>query len=158
MLKKAIQSIEISQYLKAHIWARNLPGTIAEPFAPGIISTGGWEVEGVFAPDLREFYFTTSADEPFRPMVIGFRMENNVWKKYIEFRRRGEVNLSPDGSRMHMAEGYKDSVGDGWSERKSLGPLFDREDWGIMLLTASAKGTYVFDDYKSKDVDQNLIH
>ena len=128
------------------------PGMVAKPFAPGIISTEGWEVEGVFAPNMKEFYFTTSAEEPFRPMVIGFRQENNVWKKYTEFKRRGEVSLSPDGSRMHMAKGYKDRVGDGWSERKSLGPLFDREDWGIMRLTASAKGTYVFDDYKSNDV------
>ena len=40
----------------------------------------------------------------------------------------------------------------GWSEVKSLGPMFDREDWGIMRLSASAKGTYVFDDYKSSDV------
>ncbi|WP_206539217.1 hypothetical protein [Aquimarina megaterium] len=40
----------------------------------------------------------------------------------------------------------------GWSEVKSLGPMFDREDWGIMRLSASTKGTYVFDDYKSNDV------
>ena len=30
--------------------------------------------------------------------------------------------------------------------------MFDRKDWGIMRLTASAKGTYVFDDFRSKDV------
>ena len=53
---------------------------------------------------------------------------------------------------MHMAKGYKDRIGDGWSERKSLGPMFDRKDWGIMRLSASTKGTYVFDDYKSNDV------
>ncbi|MEO1049368.1 MAG: DUF5050 domain-containing protein [Bacteroidota bacterium] len=128
------------------------PGMVAEPFAPGIISTDGWEVEGVFAPGMKEFYFTTSVDEPFSPMVIGFRMENNVWKKYTEYKRRGETAFSPDGSRMHMAKGYKDRVGDGWSERKSLGPIFDRKDWGIMRLTASSRGTYVFDDYKSNDV------
>lgn len=128
------------------------PGLIAEPFAPGIISTDRWEVEGTFSPDLKEFYFTTSMDEPFRPTVIGFRMNNNKWEKYIEFRRRGEVSFSPDGSRMHMAEGYKDRQGDGWSDRKSLGEMFERDDWGIMRLTASSKGTYVFDDYKSDDV------
>jgi hypothetical protein len=51
-----------------------------------------------------------------------------------------------------MAKGYKDRVGDGWSELKSLGAMFDRKDWGIMRLSASAKGTYVFDDYKSDDL------
>ncbi|GAB4543429.1 MAG: hypothetical protein Tsb0010_19930 [Parvularculaceae bacterium] len=30
--------------------------------------------------------------------------------------------------------------------------MFDRDDWGIMRLTASLYGTYVFDDYKSGDV------
>ncbi len=128
------------------------PGMVAEPFAPGIISKEGWELEGVFAPGMKEFYFTTSKAEPFSPTVIGFRQEGQVWKKYTEFRRRGEIVFSPDGNRMHMAQGYKDRKRDGWTERKSLGPMFDREDWGIMRLSASASGTYVFDDYKSGDV------
>lgn len=128
------------------------PGMVAVPFAPGIISTKGWEVEGVFAPGMKEFYFTTSAGKSYPSVVIGFRMENNIWTKYLEFKRNGEPSFSPDGQRMHMAKGYKDRVGVGWSERKSLGPLFDRDDWGIMRLTASSHGTYVFDDYKSKDV------
>ncbi len=128
------------------------PGLVAEPFAPGIISREGWELEGSFAPGMKEFYYTTNDGEGTRPMVLGFRQENNVWRKYIEFPRKGEVAISPDGMRMHMAKGYKDRVGDGWSKRKSLGPMFDRDDWGIMRLSASSKGTYVFDDYKSKDV------
>lgn len=131
------------------------PGMVAEPFAPGVISKEGWELEGVFAPGMKEFYFTINGSkepEGFKPTVIGFRQENNVWKKFTEFRRRGEIVFSPDGKRMHMAKGYTDRVGDGWSEWKSLGPMFERDDWGIMRLSASAKGTYVFDDYKSGDV------
>lgn len=129
------------------------PGMMAEPFAPGIISKEGWELEGVFAPGMKEFYFTLDRAtdvKKFRPTVIGFRQQNNIWKKYIEFPRRGEIVFSPDGKRMHMAKGYKDRIGDGWSELKSLGPMFDRKDWGIMRLSASAKGSYVFDDYKNK--------
>lgn len=128
------------------------PGMVAEPFAPGIISTEGWELEGVFAPGMKEFYYTTRGGQYDRPTVIGYRQQNNIWKKYIGFTREGEIVFSPDGRRMHMADGYKDRVGEGWSERKSLGPMFEREDWGIMRLSASAKGTYVFDDYKSNDV------
>jgi len=30
--------------------------------------------------------------------------------------------------------------------------MFGREDWGIMRLSASAKDTSVFDDYKNNDV------
>lgn len=129
------------------------PGMLAEPFAPGIISTEGWELEGVFAPGMKEFYFTTNSGKDTPSMVIGFRQKNNVWEKFIELKRKGEIVFSPDGNRMHMAKGYKDRVGDGWSERKSLGPMFDRKDFGIMRLSASTKGTYVFDDYKSNDDD-----
>jgi len=139
--------------LKGSYMGQKPPGMMAEPFAPGIISKDGWELEGVFAPGMKEFYYTINASaDKFKPTVIGFRQQNNVWKKYTEFKRTGEVAFSPDGKRMHMAKGYKDRIGDGWSERKSLGSMFDRKDWGIMRLTASAKGTYVFDDFRSKDV------
>lgn len=128
------------------------PGLIAKPFAPGVISTDGWEVEGAFSADMQEFYFTTSVEDPFSPTVIGFRLEGDVWKKHTEFRRTGELSFSPDGKRMHMAKGYRERLGEGWSERKSLGPMFDRKDWGIMRLTASSARTYVFDDVRSGDV------
>lgn len=140
------------------------PGMVAEPFAPGIISREGWELEGVFAPGMKEFYFTRDLGEytnynanNFRPTVIGFRQENNIWIKYLEFPRQGEIVFSPDGKRMHMAKGYKDRIGDGWSERKSLGPMLDREDWGIMRLSASSKGTYVFDDFKNKVIHISTV-
>ncbi|MFT5677251.1 MAG: hypothetical protein ACI808_003203 [Paraglaciecola sp.] len=135
--------------LKGPYMGQKPPGLMAESFAPGIISKEGWELEGVFAPGMKEFYFTTNRKSA---TVIGFRQQNTVWKKYIEFPRTGEIVFSPDGKRMYMAKGYKDRIGNGWSERKSLGPIFDRKDWGIMRLSASAKGTYVFDDYKSNDI------
>jgi hypothetical protein len=138
--------------LKGPYMGQKTPGLVAEPFAPGIISKGGWELEGVFAPGMKEFYFTKRDSGGKKSIITGFREQNNVWKKYIEIPRRGEVTFSPDGTRMHMAKGYLDRVGDGWSELKKLGPMFDRKDFGIMRLSASAKGTYVFDDYKSSDV------
>jgi len=127
------------------------PGMVAEPFAPGIISTEGWEIEGVFAPGMKEFYFTTSHDEPFLATVIGFRQQDNIWKKYIEFPRKGELAFSPDGTRMHMAKGYKDRMGSSWSERKSIGPSF--EEFKIMRLTVSSQATYVFDEVGLPDGD-----
>jgi len=126
------------------------PGIVAELFAPGIISKKGWDGEAVFAPGMKEFYFTTDGGRK-KKKVIGYRQENNIWTKYIELARTGEIGFSSDGQRMYMAKGYRDRIDDGWSERKSLGPMFDRKDWGIMRLSASAKGTYVFDDYKSND-------
>jgi len=138
--------------LQGPYMGQKVPGKIAEPFAPGIISKGGWELEGVFSPGMNEFYFTTKNGKDTPSIIIGFRQENNIWTKYLELPRRGETVFSPDGKRWHMAKGYKDRIGEGWSKHKSLGPMFDRKDWGIMRLSASAKGTYVFDDAKSNDV------
>ena len=39
-----------------------LPGLTPEAFAPGLVSTGAIELNGVFSPDLREFYFTRVID------------------------------------------------------------------------------------------------
>ena len=136
------------------------PGMVAEPFAPGVISTDGWEVQGAFAPGMKEFYFVLdrgSDDKSFSPMVVGFKQQNNIWQKYLEFPRTGEITFSPDGKRMHMANGYKDRISDGWTERKSLGPLFDRKDFGIMRMSASAQGSYVFDDYISSKMRISML-
>ncbi len=138
--------------LKGPYMGQKTPGLVAEPFAPGIISKDGWELEGVFAPGMKEFYYTTKHGKNTPSVIIGYRQINNVWKKYTQFPRTGETTFSPDGNRMHLAKGYKDRIKDGWSEDKSLGPMFDRKDWRIMRLSASAKGTYVFDDAKSNDV------
>lgn len=126
------------------------PGEIAEPFAPGIISTSGWELEGVFSPNLKEFYYVTRGDNNKGAIVNGFREVNNVWEKYLEFPRNGEVTFSPDGERMHMAKGYKERTKGGWSARKSVGPEIDRSDFGVMRLSASSAGTYVFDDNRGE--------
>ena len=119
------------------------PGLTAEVFAPGIISTDAWELEGVFAPGMREFYFVTDRGAYTKPMVIGFRFEDNKWRKFTEFRRTGEPSISADGSIMYLAKGYRERTPKGWSKVKSLGPLLQRDDWGIMRLTASSRGTYV---------------
>lgn len=137
--------------LEGPLMGQTPPGKVAEVFAPGVISTDKWELEGVFAPGMQEFYYVTA--EGFeRPHILGFRMEDGVWQKFTEFRRTGEPFITSDGQTMHLAKGYRTREGDGWSETKSLGPFFDRPDWGIMRLTASDAGTFVFDDYKTGDM------
>jgi hypothetical protein len=136
------------------------PGMVAEPFAPGIISKDGWELDGVFAPGMKEFYFAldrATDAKGYKPRVVGFRQQNNIWKKYIEFPRTGEIVFSPEGNRMHMAKKYMDRTGDGWSEPKKLGPMFDRKDFGIMRLSVSAKDSYVFDDYMSSKMRISML-
>lgn len=128
------------------------PGLTAEPFAPGIISKGGWELEAVFAPGMKEFYFVTDCGKDNRSTILGFRYEDDTWQQFWQEPRTGEPFITEDGYTMHLAKGYRVRTTKGWSEVKSLGPTFDRDDWGIMRLTASIHGTYVFDDYKSGDL------
>ena len=137
--------------MKGPIWGNSHPGKIAEPFAPGIISTDAWELEAVFAPGMNEFYFVTDRGDYERPTIIGFRLEDNQWHKFIEMPRTGEPFISSDGQTMHLAKGYRERTPFGWSDVIGLGPMFEREDWGIMRLTSSTAGTYVFDDYKNKN-------
>jgi hypothetical protein len=148
----AEQPKEESQILEGPLMGQAPPGKTAEVFAPGVISTDAWELEGVFAPGMDEFYFVTKRNGREQPMIIGFRFEDNVWKKFTEFPRTGEPFITADGQTMHLAKGYRERTESGWSDVKGLGPMFEREDRGIMRLTASTQGTYVFDDYKSGDV------
>ena len=120
------------------------PGLTPEVFDSGILSTEGWDLGSKFAPDMEEFYFTTSRNTPFDPTVIVYRKENNVWKKH-----NFHSALSGDSNILYDEEKYIERTDSGWSKIKSLGPMFEREDWGIMRLSASAKGTYVFDNYKN---------
>jgi hypothetical protein len=119
------------------------PGLTPEVFAPGIVSTKDLEIEGGFAPSMREFYYTRQrkGEEP-KTHVIQYK--NGVWQKPVEERRSGEVFISTDGKTMHLGNKYRERTASGWSEKKSLGPLFEK--FPIMRLTASAAGTYVFDE------------
>lgn len=123
------------------------PGLVAEVFAPGIVSTEGWEVEGVFAPGMKEFYFVKENKDTNQRVTVGYRQIDNHWKQFAELKRTGEVAFAPDGSRLYMAKGFRERVGEEWSEPQSLGPLIDNKAYGIMRLSASSRATYVFDDY-----------
>jgi len=115
------------------------PGLQAEPFIPGIMSQKGWELGGIHDPDMKEFYLTSSIDAPFRPLVVSFRKEDGVWKKYKFYSTGGNILYSKDK--------YIERTDSGWSEIKSLGAPY--QDIRIMRLTASKKGTLVFDEATS---------
>jgi CubicO group peptidase (beta-lactamase class C family) len=66
------------------------PGMVAEPFAHGIISKDGWELECVFARGMKESYYTSNRKSA---TVTGLRQQNNIWKKDTEFRRTGERKI-----------------------------------------------------------------
>ena len=127
------------------------PGLKPEPFAPGIVTTEGWEYCGGFTPDLKEFYYLreigeTKEDKKTEFVVI--QNKDNQWKKTVISLRVGTPFISPDGKIMYLGKRYKERLDNGnWSEIKKLGFPFD--SLPIMRLTASSKGTYFFDEFKS---------
>ncbi|UII79542.1 PD40 domain-containing protein [Flagellimonas sp. CMM7] len=115
------------------------PGMEAEPLELDSISLKGWELGGIHAPNMEEFYLTSTVESPIRPLVISFRKENRVWRKY-EFHATG-------GNTLYSRDKYIERTDTGWSALKSLGEAFDTIP--IMRLTASSKGTLVFDERDS---------
>ena len=128
------------------------PGAIPEVFAPGIVSTEQRDLSGFFSPDMSEFYFTRKELDVNKWSLFVYKNKNNQWHGSKVGNRVGRPIFSPDGSVMHLGKNYRERTDKGWSEIKSLGPMFDRPDWGIMRLSSSAKGTYVLDDARSDDV------
>ncbi len=128
------------------------PGLMAEVFAPGIVSTEHFEACAVFAPDMKAFYYLSDDNKDKKHRLISYQFKDNLWHKSVVGPRVGEPTFSPDGKIMHLGRRYMERIGEEWSEVKSLGPMIDRKDWGIMRLSASAQGTYVFDDANGGDV------
>ena len=128
------------------------PGSTPKAFTPSTPSKEYRDGSGFFTPDMKEFYFTRRFKKDRKWSLVVFKFEKNRWLESIVGPRVGRPIINPDGKTMHLGKNYMKRTKSGWSEVKSLGPMFDREDWYIMRLSASAKGTYVFDDAKSGDV------
>lgn len=128
------------------------PGLTPKVFAPGYVATRHRDFSGSFTPDMKEFYFSRKDVDTNKWWLIRFKLLNGQWEESLMGPRIGRPILAPDGNTMHLGNKYMNRTTSGWSSVKSLGPMFDRKDWGIMRLSASRKGTYVFDDYKNKDV------
>ncbi len=119
------------------------PGLIPELFAPNIIKTEHREAEAAFTPDLKEFYFRRRGGKYKNNTLVVIQYKDNRWTESVVPPRAGEPFISPDGKILYLGNKYRERTNSGWSEVKSLGHMFDREDWVIMRLSASAKGTYV---------------
>lgn len=129
------------------------PGLEAEVFAPGIVSTGRWEYNGVFSPGMEEFYVLKDDAEEQSWLVV-YRNRDGRWDETVLWRRAGTPTFSPDGRIMHLGRGYRERTADGWSEIERLGGAF--EDYRIMRLTSSNAGTYFFDEVGSAEGDGRI--
>jgi predicted alpha/beta superfamily hydrolase len=129
--------VTVSPYL-----GQKPPGATAEVFAPGIVSTGLYELFSAFTPDMKEFYFVRyDADD--KPSMIVLKSQNNHWQESVIGPRVGEPFISPDGNTMHLGKRFMERIGDDWSVVKSLEAPFN--DMRIMRLSTSSIGTYYFD-------------
>ncbi len=124
------------------------PGLTPEIFVPRKETSKEWKLGNANAVDMKEFYFTYTGDNPFEDPVVVYRNEGN----YYRVNKYSFKHNPSDNNILYSRWNYIERTDTGWSKIKSLGPMFDREDWGIMVMSVSSKGTFVFDDYKSNDV------
>jgi amidase len=95
------------------------PGTTAELFAPGIVSTDAVELNSVFSPDGREFFFTRLIDGPdetgeypgtSRSIMHHMVYENGAWSEARPLRLfpdapdawAADMAVSPDGQLLYF--------------------------------------------------------
>jgi len=120
---------------------QRLPGSAPEIFAPGVVSTERDELNSVFTPDGREFYFAVSTGRmKWKFMVM--KQGKEGWDRPQEASFSGrwsdvDLFISPDGRKLYFSsnrplegqgEAKKDfdvwvaeRSGDGWSEPANLG-------------------------------------
>ena len=124
------------------------PGLVPELFIPNKNTSTDWTLGNKDSLNMQEFYFTYTGNSPFEPRVVVYRNEGNYYRanKYSFFENTNNRDI------LYSRWNYIERTDSGWSKVKSLGPMFEREDWGIMSLSISNNGTIVIDDYKNNDV------
>ncbi|PCI63169.1 MAG: hypothetical protein COB37_05525 [Kordiimonadales bacterium] len=125
------------------------PGSTPEIFAPGIVNTEEHrEIEGMFADDMKAFYFVRRGGKYKEHGLAVIEYKNNRWQHSVVKHGESEPSISPDGMTVYFAKTYIERTSTGWSELKSLGAPF--KDIAIMRLSAASSGTYYFDTYTPK--------
>lgn len=135
------------------------PGLTPKTFAPGLISTENWEIDGVFTPDLKEFYLIREIEDNQDQKTMKFlvyKYKKNTWIDSIISPRVGQPTISPDGQKMYLGRNFKERTKNGsWSKLKNLSPLLN--DILIMQLSSSSLGTYVFDSMDEGKIRYSTI-
>jgi len=150
------------------------PGDTPALFAPGIVSTDQRELNSIFTPDGREFYFSVADSAGATVMVM--KWEGGVWTDPapVSFSSgHGEVDpfISPDGSRLffgsrrplHSEEpesGWQiwvvNRLGSGWGEPEPLGGAVNSGERQIYPSVA-ADGTLYFQSIRDGTLGESDI-
>ncbi len=91
--------------LKGKYLGQKKPGLSPELFAPGIVSTEKRELNSVFMPDGREFYFTMQT-APMKWTIMVMKLEKNGWTKPAVTSFSGEYSdvdlfIAPNGKKLY---------------------------------------------------------
>lgn len=134
-------SIKESDYVikDSLCFGKKTPGLIPKPFVTGVLDKNDWVLEKI-SPDMKKIYLTSSRKEPFIPRVVVINENKNLWEKSNFY-----PTASGNDSILYSKNKYIKRTDSVWSEVKSLGTMFENKKWNIMRLSASDKGTYVFD-------------
>jgi ankyrin repeat protein len=139
------------------------PGPAPEVFAPGVVSTERDELNSVFTPDGREFYFAVSTGRMNWKFMV-MKQGKDGWERPQDASFSGrwsdvDLFISPDGRKLYFSsnrplngqgEAKKDfdiwaaeRWGDGWSEPVNLGPPVN-SDTDEFYPAVDEKGTLYF--------------
>jgi len=143
---------------------KQIPDSIPELFAPGVISTGMFTRDMAITPDGREIYFSVSIGNYSYATILFIREVDGVWStpEIVPFSGGPEVfdfepALTADGSRMYFLSTrpdgeeeagdqdiwYVDRTASGWGEPVNPG-LPINTDGGEFFPSLTAEGTLYF--------------
>ncbi len=132
--------------LRGDYLGQKAPGATPQLFAPGIVSTGGYEFAGTFSPDGNEFYFTRRGGDqklPTNTIMVSRRVDNQ-WTEPQIAPFSGKVfdyepYITHDGKHLYfgskrplipgekageMHQWVLEKTAAGWSEPRPLGSPF----------------------------------
>ncbi len=126
------RAMELAPYL-----GQSVPGHTPELFAPGIVNTDAIEINGVFAPDGRAFFFARQIDGVFTILRSDFVETGWAVPTPMDVYPDGvralavDMTVSADGKRLYFLgqHAHEDEIGppnlDIWVTRR------DRDGWGL---------------------------
>ena len=103
------------------------PSMTAEMFAPGFISTDRSEINSVFAPDGREFYFTTWTVETGTKIMVTSQIDGRwsrpVMASFSNHNSDVDPAFSHDGKRVFVGDQRQRMYGYQFAVSATTGPL-----------------------------------
>ena len=138
------------------------PGLTPERFAPGVVSGEGIEINGVFAPDFREFLFARRLGDAFT--IFRSSLESGRWSEpqalsLFPGNGRGvavDMAYSPDGNELYFLGRFKAGVApmeaplDIWVSRRVQGK------WATAEIVPAPVSTDAAEAYPTMSANRSL--